>query len=268
MDPRTAAHVLNRIAALLELNGENRFKTRAYSTAARSVLTLATDDIGPLLRAGALESVPGLGPATLAVLRDLVETGDSSMLERLQEDTPEGLLEMLRVPGLGTSKIHAIHEGLGVETLQQLEQAARDGRLASLKGFGPKTAEKIAKGIAFLKEHGALVLYPHAAVESARLVDDLRRHPDVVEAAVAGSVRRRREVICDVDVVAAVRGRPESWPRRSAARPACATCSAPATGRRVCAMSTARSSTCTVSRRSGSPSRSGARRAARSTSPR
>src|SRR5437588_11362514 len=102
MDPRSAAHVLNRIAALLELNGENRFKTRAYSTAARSVLALDTDDIGPLFRAGELETVAGLGPATISVLRDLVTTGDSSLLERLQEDTPEGLLEMLRVPGLGT----------------------------------------------------------------------------------------------------------------------------------------------------------------------
>src|SRR5688572_28535818 len=101
MDPRTAASVLIRIAALLELRGENRFKTKAYQTAARSVGGLETDDIAPLLRAGALESVAGLGPATISVLRDLVETGDSSLLERLQEDTPEGLLVMLRVPGLG-----------------------------------------------------------------------------------------------------------------------------------------------------------------------
>ncbi|AHG89981.1 PHP domain protein [Gemmatirosa kalamazoonensis] len=208
MDPRSAAHVLTRIAALLELNGVNRFKSRAYATAARSVLALDTDDIGPLLRAGELETLPGLGPATLAVLRDLVATGDSSLLEQLQEDTPEGLLEMLRVPGLGTTKIHAIHEGLGVETLHDLELAARDGRLAGLRGFGPKTAEKIAKGIAFLKANGALVLYPHAAAEAGRLLEDVRRHPEVVEAAVAGSVRRRREVICDVDVVAAVRGKP------------------------------------------------------------
>jgi DNA polymerase (family 10) len=172
------------------------------------VLSLDTDDIGPMLRAGELEAVPGLGPATLAVLRDLVETGDSSYLERLQENTPEGLLEMLRVPGLGTTKIHAIHQGLGVESLQELEQAARDGRLAALPRFGPKTAEKIAKGIAFLKENGALVLYPHAALEASRLLEEVRRHPDVVQASVAGSVRRRREVICDVDVVAAVRGRP------------------------------------------------------------
>lgn len=208
MDPRTAASVLTRIGALLELRGENPFKTRAYQSAARAVAALDTDDLAPLLHAGALEQVPGLGPATLAVVRDLVDTGDSSLLERLQEDTPEGLLEMLRVPGLGTAKIHAIHAGLGVETLYDLEQAAKDGRLATLPRFGDKTAEKILKGIAFLKENGALVLFPHGAMEAARLLADVRRHPDVVEAAVAGSVRRRREVVCDVDIVAAVRASP------------------------------------------------------------
>jgi DNA polymerase (family X) len=208
MDPRTAASVLNRISALLELRGEHRFKTRAYQVAARAVGGLDTDDIAPLLRGGALEALPGLGPATVSVLRELVETGDSSYLERLQEDTPEGLLEMLRVPGLGTQKIHAIHAGLGIETLHELEEAAKDGRLAALPRFGAKTAARILKGIAFLKETGALVLFPHAAVEASRLLADVRRHPDVVDAAVAGSVRRRREVICDVDVVAAVRASP------------------------------------------------------------
>src|SRR5688572_16436429 len=152
MDPRTAAHALTRIAALLELRGENRFKTRAYLQAARAISALETDDLGPLLRSGALEAVPGLGPATLSVLRELVEHGDSSYLERLAHDTPEGLIEMLRIPGLGTAKIHAIHAGLGIETVQELTQAAVDGRLASLKGFGEKTAERILKGIAFLKE--------------------------------------------------------------------------------------------------------------------
>ena len=85
MDSRTAAHVLNRIAALLELNGAGRFKSRAYQTAAKALLAIDTDDVAPLLRSGELEATPGLGPATLSVVRDLVETGDSEYLERLQE---------------------------------------------------------------------------------------------------------------------------------------------------------------------------------------
>jgi DNA polymerase (family 10) len=208
MDPRTAAHVLTRIAALLELRGENRFKTRAYVTAARAVVALETDDIAPLVQSGALEEVPGLGPATLAVLRDLAVHGESSLLTRLLEDTPEGLVEMLRVPGLGTAKIHAIHAGLGIETLHELEAAARDGRLAGLPRFGDKTAERLLKGIAFLKAAGARVLFPHGALEAARLLADVLRHPAVIQAAVAGSIRRRSEVVCDVDLVTAVRGSP------------------------------------------------------------
>lgn len=205
MDPRTAAHVLSQIGALLELRGENRFKTRAYQSAAKAVLSLETDDLGPLLRAGELQRLPGIGPATLAVLRDLVETGDSEYYDRLREETPEGLLEMLRVPGLGTSKIHQIHVGLGVESLQELEEAARDGRLAKLPKFGPRTAEKILKGIAFMRETGALVLYPHAAAEGRRLLSMVASHPDVERAALSGELRRHREVVGEIVVVAAVR---------------------------------------------------------------
>jgi DNA polymerase (family 10) len=208
MDSRTAAHALNEIAALLELHGESKFKTRAYQTAARAVQALEADDLAPLHASGALRDVKGLGPATLAVVDDLVRTGDSEYLELLREKTPEGLIEMLRVPGLGTAKIHLIHQGLGIETLQELEAAARDGRLAELPRFGEKTAEKVLKGIAFLRETGALVLYPHASAEARRLLASVLRHPDISHAELAGSVRRRREVIRDIDVVAACTASP------------------------------------------------------------
>ncbi len=203
MDPRTAAHTLSRIADLLELRGESRFKPLAYRNAARALSALEVDDLVPLYQAGRLHALRGLGPATIAVLRDLVETGESAYLEQLREDTPEGLFDMMRVPGLGTAKIHRIHAGLGVETLHELEEAARDGRLAALPTFGPRTAAKILKGIAYLRETSAYVLFPHAAAEAARLLRMVRAHPDVVRAEVAGSVRRRREVIRDIDIVAA-----------------------------------------------------------------
>lgn len=210
MDSRTAAHVLSQIAAFLELRGENRFKTRAYLSAARALQALDTEDLGPGLRAGTLGDVPGLGTATIGVIRELVENGESSYLERLRESTPEGLLEMLRVPGLGTAKIHQIHEGLGIETLAELEAAARDGRLAKLPKFGSKTAERILKGIAFLRESGARVLFQHGEGEALRIVASVREHPNVVRAEVAGSVRRRREVVGDVDIVAACLGPPSA----------------------------------------------------------
>lgn len=203
MDSRSAAHVLSQIAAFLELAGENRFKIRAYQTAARSLVALAADDVGALLRTGELAQVRGLGPATLTVVRDLVETGESRYLEQLKETTPEGLLELRDVPGLGIEKIHKLHAEIGIQSLTDLEAAALDGRLAKVKGMGPKTAQGILKGIAFMRDAGVMSLYHQAAVEAKALVAAIRAHPDVVRAEIAGSIRRRREVVADVDIVAA-----------------------------------------------------------------
>ncbi|HEX8944787.1 MAG TPA: DNA polymerase/3'-5' exonuclease PolX [Gemmatimonadaceae bacterium] len=208
MDSRTAAHVLSQIAAYLELKGENSFKCRAYAGAAQGLLALGADDLGPLYRSGELGAVRGLGPATLAVVRDLVETGESRYLEQLRESMPEGLLDMLDIPGLSPLKIHQIHETLGIETVEELEAAANDGRLATLPKFGPKTVSKILKGIAAARERGPLQLYHHAYVEAQRLLAAVGSHPDVLHAEIAGAIRRRAEVAASVDIVAACRGAP------------------------------------------------------------
>ena len=203
MDSRTAAHVLDRIAEYLELNGESRFKARAYAQAARAVRALGTDDLRPLLDDGSLEALPGVGPAAVSVVRDLVVDGDSRLLERLRESTPEGMLDMLRVPGLGPSRIHGIHEALGVDSLHELEAAARDGRLATVRGFGAKTAARVLKGIAFLRTSDSLILYPHAEAEAARILSAIREQPGVARAEVAGELRRCMEVVRSIVVVAA-----------------------------------------------------------------
>lgn len=202
MDSRTAAHVLSQIAAHLELRGENRFKSRAYETAAREILALGSDDLAPLVHSGEIAAVRGLGPATIAVVRELVETGSSRYLEQLREAAPEGLLEMLRIPGLSAEKIHKIYEALEITDMAQLEEAARDGRLAKIKGFGPKTAAKILKGIAFSRETGVLELYPRARAEAEHILVMVREHPDIRHAAIAGAVRRRREVVSGITIVA------------------------------------------------------------------
>ena len=210
MDSRTAAHVLSQISAYLELAGSNPFKARAYRQAARGILALGADDLAEPLRSGELEEVAGVGPATLAVIRDLVDKGESRLLEQLREQIPEGLLELLRVPGLDTAKIHRLHDELGIESIDDLEAAARDGRVAQLPRYGPKTAEKILRGIAFMKASGVLVLYRHAIVQAEALVAEVRAHPDVVRAEITGSIRRRCEVAGDVDIVAACSAAPES----------------------------------------------------------
>jgi len=205
MDSRTAAHVLTQIAAYLELRGENRFKARAYETAAKGILSLSADDLAPMLQSGEIGRVRGLGPATIAVVRDLVETGSSRYLEQLREETPEGLLDMLAIPGLTPEKIHKIYEELEIADIEQLEEAARDGRLAAIRGFGPKTAEKILKGIAFSRETGVLQLYHRGRVDAEHLLALVREHPDVDDAVIAGDVRRHREVVRGVSIVARCR---------------------------------------------------------------
>jgi len=202
MDSRTAAHVLSQIGALLEVKGEQKFKARAYAGAARSLIALDTDDLGPLLRSGELADTPGIGPSTLSVVRELVETGESAYLNKLREGIPEGLLELLRVPGLNAAKVQVIHDALGVQTLEDLERVAQNGQLAELPRFGQKTAERILRGIEVLRRNAHLKRFPAAAVESHLMLANVVKHPDVTHAEVAGSIRRHTEVVADIDIVA------------------------------------------------------------------
>jgi DNA polymerase (family 10) len=220
MDSRTAAHVLNQIGSLLELTGAPRFNARAYQKAGRAILALGADDLAPLLKSGELQKTPNVGPATVAVIRDLIENGESSLLERLNEETPRGLVQMARVPGLGIAKVRLIHSELGVETLEDLEKAARDGRLAKIKGFGPKTAERVLGGIQFARDSGRRSLYHRGLLEATVLREGVSRHPDVIEAFIAGTVRRHLEVIGDIDIVAVCSADPAGVARSFADQPA------------------------------------------------
>jgi DNA polymerase (family X) len=220
VDSRTAAHILDQIGDLLELTGAPRFNARAYQRAARAVLALGADDLAPLLHSGELKKTPGLGPATISVIRELVETGDSSYLERLTQNTPRGLVEMARVPGLGIAKVSLIHRELGVETLEELEEAARDGRLAKVKGFGAKTAERVLAGIEFAREAGKKTRLHHGLAQALVLQEQIERHPDVIEAIIAGSIRRVTEIVEDIDVLAVCSADPVAVAKSFASGPA------------------------------------------------
>ena len=158
MDSRTAAHVLSEIAALLAFRAENRFKSRAYRNAAKAVLTLNADDLRPLYQSGELANTRGIGRSTIAVIEDLLENGESRYLEQLRQHVPEGVVELMRVPGLTPVKIQQIHEALGVTTVDELEAAARDGRLAAIRGFGAKTSANLVDAIAFMRRTSTLDL--------------------------------------------------------------------------------------------------------------
>jgi DNA polymerase (family 10) len=200
MDKKAVARSMEQIASFMELKGENPFRVRAFNTAARTISGLA-GDVSQALNDGTLGATKGIGPATLEIVDELVNTGKSSLLEELREQVPAGLLEMLQISGLGVAKIRQIHETLGIDSLPELEAAARDGRLARLPRFGAKTAENILKSIAFLRQASAWRLSHHAAEEADALVAALSRLPGVLQATVAGEVRRRCEIVRELIVV-------------------------------------------------------------------
>ena len=206
MDSRAAAHLLHEIVALLELQGEDPTIPAPYADAARSLAANDAQPVSELLRRDRRR----FAPEVIDVLEDLKEMGESTLLDRLRESTPEGLFEMLRVPGLGPSRIRRIHEGLGIDTLQELDDAARDGRLAKLPRFGARTAEQVLRGIAWLKESGAHVLLPHGTAEATRMLAAIRRLHGVVRAEIAGAIRRHCETVREVEIVAACARDPEA----------------------------------------------------------
>jgi DNA polymerase (family X) len=200
MDKKAVADVLEQIAAFLELRGENPFRIRAFRTAARAIGGYG-GDLRQGLEDGSLAAAKGVGPATLQIATELINTGRAGILEELREQIPPGLVEMLAISGLGVAKIRQIHDVLGIESLPDLEAAAMDGRLAKLPRFGRKTSENILKSIAFLRQANAFRLSHHAAEEAEGLRLALARLPGVTTAIVAGDVRRRSEVVSDLILV-------------------------------------------------------------------
>ena len=200
MDKPAVRVVLEQIAASLALKGDNPFRIRAFENAARAIAGYP-GDLGEALQSGALAEVEGVGKATLDIVRELLSRGRSSVLDELREEVAPGLVEMLKIPGLGVQKVRQIHEHLHIATLVELEVAAHDGRLAAIPRFGTKTAENVLKGIAFLKRTIEFRLFHHALAEATAVQQALGALPGVQRVEIAGSVRRRREVIRDLDFV-------------------------------------------------------------------
>jgi DNA polymerase (family 10) len=200
LDKKAAGQVLEQIASFLELRGENPFRIRAFRAAARAVGSLP-GDLQTALEDGSLAGTKGIGPATLQIVTELATTGRASLLEELREQIPAGLVEMLAISGLGIARIRQIHEVLGIDSLPELEAAALDGRLAKLPRFGQKTSENILRGIAYLRQASVYRLPHHAAEEAEGLRRALEKLPGVLQAHVAGDVRRRSEIVRDLVLV-------------------------------------------------------------------
>ena len=203
MDKSQVAAILEDVGNLLELTGGNPFETRAYQNAARTVGALE-GDIAELVRSGQLTKTPGLGKTLVARITELVTTGHMELYDQLQAAVPPGLREMLRIPGLGPKRVRQIYETLHIETLADLRAAAENGQIASLPGFGEKSQEKILKGLIFLTEHQDKYRYDVAEADALAIAAALRELPQVVRLSIAGSLRRHKEVVKDMDIVASV----------------------------------------------------------------
>jgi len=204
MDKNQVAQVLEDVASLLELKeGSNPFEVRAYENAARAVSAL-DGDIEQMTREGKLKGVPGLGSTIIKRIEELVNSGQMALYDELVATTPQVKLDMRRIPGVGPKKINAMYNQLHINSIEELEQACKEDKVAALPGFGKKTQDKILQGLAFLAQHSGRFLYPVAEEEAERIREVLAAIPEIVRLQVAGSLRRRRETIGDIDIVASV----------------------------------------------------------------
>jgi len=201
MDRREVARVLEEIAAMLELAGENPFKVRAYENGAQAVLAFPGDFEAAVASRGLLK-VPGIGSGLFANIEALVATGSLPYYDELRARFPPGLRECLRIPGLGTRKARQLHEALGIDSLDALERACSEGKVARVKGFGTKTAERIAKGIAMVRTSAGLHRYSRARRRAQEALEALRQTGLASSLELAGSLRRRKEIVRDINLVA------------------------------------------------------------------
>ena len=204
MTKETVAETLESIARLLDLKGENPFKIRAYQAAARAI-ELYTGDLAEAAAKGQLGEIEGVGKSVAEKIAELVQTGHLAYFDELKSGFPPGLFELFGINGLGAKKIKALYEKLGVGSVADLEKACREGKVAELPGFGDKTASKLLANIAQRQANAAFHRLGDVAGQARRMVEELRAHPAVIRASEGGSLRRRKEVVRDLDFVASTR---------------------------------------------------------------
>ena len=196
------ARIFEELADLLELDGANMFRVRAYRNAARTIEALSADVAAIVERdPGELQQLDGIGKDLADKIVVIVRTGQLPQLEELKAKIPASVVQMLRIPGLGPKKVAALFKDLGIDSLDVLKQAAEQGRIAELKGFGKKTEQSILEGLAVVAEVGQRAYLSDAKAEADAIVADLQQLKSIKHATVAGSCRRRKETCGDLDVL-------------------------------------------------------------------
>jgi DNA polymerase (family 10) len=205
LDKFAIAAALQEIAALLELKGgKDRFKARAYQTGARVIAGLS-EDVGEVVLGNRLTSMRGIGDALASQIEQLYLTGDSSVLRGLKKEFPSGIIELSAVPGLSVSKIKLLHDALGITSIAELKTAAEAGKIKTLKGFGAKTEAALLETISNHRQRGKKDdrLHLHRALQTAtQVVDYLQTARDLREISFAGSLRRWKETVGTIRLVA------------------------------------------------------------------
>jgi len=205
MTQKSIPKILEDIAMLLEIKGENPFKTRAYYNAAKTLSGIP--NLEELIQEKKLREIKGIGEALSQKIEEYSTTGSMTYYKELTQELPESLLELMQIPNLGPKKIKVLYDELGVSNIGELEYACKENRLIHLAGFGEKTQEKVLKGIEFFKRHTGEFLFGHIYAEAEgikhRLLTSIS--PEWVE--ICGSIRRRKEIIRDIDILVAPENR-------------------------------------------------------------
>jgi DNA polymerase (family X) len=201
MDKDKVAEILVEIGTLLELKGENPFKTRAYVNGARTIEGL-DEPLAKLVAEKRLGEIKGIGAALDQKITELVETGKLRYYDELKASIPPGLIEMLEISGLGPKKIQAMNKKLGIDSIEKLEKACKAGKVAELDGFGEKTQANILDGIERRRTYASKHLLSQALRAAEPLLENLRGHSEVIRCSAAGSLRRFKEIIGDIDLLA------------------------------------------------------------------
>jgi len=200
VDNKGVRTVLQEVGLLLELKGENPFKVKAYLNAARSIEILE-EDLEKMVREGRLKEIKGVGDALAHHITELVHTGKLQVHEDLKSSVPPGHLEMLKIPGLGPKKIKALYDTLDIKAIGELEYACLENRLVELQGFGQKTQEKILQGIQQIKKYQGRYLYGEMIKTAEEILKKVLSHPKVLRASLTGSVRRKMEVVRNINLL-------------------------------------------------------------------
>ncbi len=201
MDKGYISQVLEEIGMLLELKGDNPFKIKAYYNGAR-IVELMEEDIVLYVKEGRLGEIKGIGKALEDKITELVETGNLEFYQQLKEELPAGLLSLLQIPGLGAKKVRELYQKLDITSIEELQRACSENRLVDLKGFGEKSQKKILESIEGMKTVEGQHLISTGIHIAEMIIGQLRALREIRDISVAGSIRRRKEIIKDIDIVA------------------------------------------------------------------